>query len=291
MKTKLLISSGFALFILAYALLGRHIDEVSAKLESDSLAVKHVDRPSDKEKGNVIGQPSLTVSSVELETPEMKNARIMAKARSDYAKVLPLIDAVKTGNISNIAHVHMDRIKGEYLSFFKSLGLSDELSEAVFQMLKSEMALALARPQALKQADQGSANANHLKQLTSELKASVGEENYNRIKYWQITSQERKRTQAFKSELVSKSGTLTPEKGAIVTDALYQARQGNPISILNNPHATTQEKMAYVNDVKARLAPHLDRIEMELLTAQLTQIAEKPLLRPELLKKIPKLGQ
>jgi hypothetical protein len=40
-----------------------------------------------------------------------------------------------------------------------------------------------------------------------------------------------------------------------------------------------------------RLAPYLDTVEMEMLVKHLTQIAEKPMLPPALLNKIPKLGQ
>lgn len=291
MKTKLLILMGIGLFVCAFSILQGHIDglnngtEESVELKSDS------DNSNSQAKLSAPISTTQTISKAAIETPEAKNARIMAKARSDYAKVLPLINAVKSGDISNIAHVHMYRNKADYLAFLKSLGLSDDLSEEVFQMLKSEMALSLARPEAIKHADQGAANSAQISQQTSDLKTAVGDENYNRIKYWQSTLQERKRTQEFKLALGNKSARFTEQKEAAVIDALYQARQGNPIYVFNNPHATTQEKMTYVNDVKQRLAPYLDTVEMEMLVKHLTQIAEKPMLPPALLNKIPKLGQ
>jgi hypothetical protein len=295
MKMKHILLLGAPPFILAFCFLEWHVADLSSENE------RHEMRQATKGKTDIgLKRPtamSMLNSPANMdtmtETPEMKNARIMAQARSGFAKVSPIIDAYNSGGVAGVLRGRMDRMKSEYLAFLQSLGLSEELSEDVFQMLKVESELAvsnMSEKRASMQRGEGTQGEPFQagREVLTKLKEAVGTENYEKIKYWQLTQQEREKTQALKLELASQAVNLSAQKEAVVIDALYQARQGNPWFALNNPHASTQEKITFVNDVRARLVPSLSKVELDLLTEYLTQVAEKPLLSPNLLNQLSK---
>jgi hypothetical protein len=115
------------------------------------------------------------------ETPEMRNARIMAEFNRSHAKFKPLADGFKSGGVKGMLSAQMDMLQGEYLEFFKSLGYSSEQSAQFLQMLKEREALARESLHALTESrssgklENREADQRKILQMDSELEQALGE--------------------------------------------------------------------------------------------------------------------
>ncbi|MCX6854240.1 MAG: hypothetical protein NTV80_04975 [Verrucomicrobia bacterium] len=226
-----------------------------------------------------------------VESPQMTNERIIAEVKKSTDNLLQQSKRFKTGGLKGMLSAQLDQRENEHKEFFKLLGLSDPLSAKVFQMIKMKETVATANLKAklasLSRGEQQEAHDSELLRMEEDLKAAVGTENYDKIKYWQYTQSDRKNAQAFRLELESRGLQLTPDQEASLVAALYQARDGRPSFSLNMPFVTKDDKLGYIDNVKQRLTPKLSSSAVDLLGQYLKGVAERPLVPPELQNLLP----
>ena len=118
----------------------------------------------------------------------------------------------------------------EDMAFLKSLGLSDELRDKVYEMLTAKADLFWVHEEKIKEAAQKRENytgyISELRQMEADTEAAVGTENYGKIKYYETTPLERLQTAGFKRYLQGRSQPLTEQQEAAVVDGMVQERGG-----------------------------------------------------------------
>ena len=253
------------------------------------------------------------------ETPEMNDARASEQKRQLMASATAETDAQKA-RIKAGVNARKELSKPDDMAFLKSLGLSDALSDKVYQMIRAkddffgdhwkEMSEALRRGERTTDFDR------EYRQMNADLEAAVGPENYRKIKFWQATLGERNHTASFKRYLAGRNLPLTGQQEAAVVEAMYQARQEKTalpnimaattteekLAVFDklkarlvkasfsliSPTTSMEDKLAYIDTVKQRLTPVLSANEVALLGQHLKEVAEKSLMPPGLEKKLPK---
>ena len=216
------------------------------------------------------------IVSQAIEMPEMTKARLSAQTKQVQARVTALLDAHKSGGAKGLSNALKDRSKPEDMAFLKSLGLSDALSDKVYQMLRAKADLSWdPQPQMSEALRRG----GEVLQMNADLEAAVGAENYRKIKYWQATLLERNQMAEFKRYLQSRSLPLTEQQEAAVVEAMRQARAGSGKATfsLRAREISMEDKLAYIDTVKQSLAPVLNAKEMAHLGQHLKEVAEIPL--------------
>ena len=168
------------------------------------------------------GRPIVTQA---IETPEMKKARFSAEmSRIQASSAARKADfAAQKADPKAYNKTLKDRRKPEDMAFLKSLGLSDELRDKVYQMLRAKGDLYWEMSEALRRGETYTAYNRELLQMKADLEAAVGKENDDKIKYWEATLLERGRTAIFQQYLQSRSLPLTEQQEAAVVDAMHQA--------------------------------------------------------------------
>ena len=232
-----------------------------------------------------------------IETPEMKKARFSAEmsrfqARADAQKA---DFAAQKADPKAYNKALKDRRKPEDMAFLKSLGLSDELRDKVYQMLRTKGDLYSDHQERMSEARRRgeiyTAFGRELRQMDADLEAAVGTENSHKIKYREDTLLERYQTAEFQRYLQSRSLPLTEEQQGAVVDAMYQARDGRiGSSPLMSPGISTEDKLAYIDRVKQSLTAGLNANDVALLEQHLKEIVEAPLKRKALEESLQKRG-
>ncbi len=223
------------------------------------------------------------IVSAVIETPEMKKARVSAEITHLLAKSKPLTEAYQAGGITGMRNAHKDLSKPEDMAFLKSLGLSGELRDKVYQMLRAKGDLSSDQQEkmmeTLRRGEVYTADARELRQMHADLEAAVGTENYGKIKYYESTPVERLQTAQFKDYLQSRSLPLTEQQEAAVVEAMRQARAGSGKATfsLRAREISMEDKLAYIDTVKQSLAPVLNANDMAHLEQHLKEVAESPL--------------
>lgn len=215
-----------------------------------------------------------------IETREMMMARVDAQMSRVRASATALKDARNADPNAKI-NAQRDRRKPDDMAFLKSLGLSDDLSGEVYQMLRAKADFFTDHQkeisEALQRGEISNAYSRELVQISADLEAAVGTENYEKIKYWEATMLDRNQAAKFKSYLQGRSLPLTDQQEVAVVDALHQAREGKIGFGLIMPSTSMEDKLAYIDTVKQSLAPVLSANEVALLGQHLKEVAEQPL--------------
>lgn len=233
-------------------------------------------------------QQRLTTSATE--TPEMHNARIMAKFRKDFSQVAPVIAAFKGGGLDGLLAAQMEQWKPEYMTFLRSLGFSDQECSKIYDLVKQNQAFARAhRKEALDALAQGELGETdeELLRYESALESTMGTKNYQQLKYWEFTRQDRRHISGFEADLAKQSVKLSSEQQMAVVDALYQARKGKGTFDLNLPTVPLADKLAYIHTVTESTSAVLPKAMVDKLGLYLRSEAEKPLVPHSLQSLIP----
>ena len=224
-------------------------------------------------------QPHFTAIAKTQETPETHNARIMADYEKKMAADAVVSAAYESGGFGAEHMAQMEQWKGEYMQFFKLLGLNDALRAKVFPILQRAEALGMenfmkiseSRRKGVYQEPSNEAQSR----IIADVKGMVGAENYDKIKYWENTWTQRERAQVFEAELQRQSITLAADQTTAVVDALYKARHGQAWFDISLPFIPLSEKLAYIEEVKQTLTPVLSSSALELLGQQLRKIVDR----------------
>ena len=242
-----------------------------------------------------------TAVTQDTETPEMKKARISEQIRRLQAELaaltqpkVPTLTDAQEADFKARLNAHRDLSKAEEMAFLKSLGLSDALSDKAYQMLRAKGDLLWdqfkERSEARRRGELIPASDREFRQMSVDLEAAVGTENYRKIQYWQATAAERKQTADFMRYLQGRNLPLTEQQEAAIVRAMYRARDGKTTFPLTMSGTSLEDKLAYIDTVKQSLTPVtpvLSADEVALLGQHLKEVAEKPLPK-SLLDKIKK---
>ena len=221
------------------------------------------------------------IVSQAIETPEMKKARFSAELSRIQAQIAAqkADSAAQKADPKAFNNVLKDRKKPEDMAFLKSLGLSDELRDKVYQMLRAkgdlQWDLSQQTLEALRKVEIYTAFGRELRQMEADIEAVVGTENYGKIKYYETTLLERDQTARFKDYLQSRSLPLTEPQEAAVVDAMYQLRKGKVGFSLNSRSISMEDKLAYIDKLKESLGPVLNANDRALLEQHLKEVAGK----------------
>ena len=225
-----------------------------------------------------------------IETPEMKKARhsaeisrMKAKSSEQDSRVQAALAAMKAGPRA-ILEANRARNKPGDMAFLKSLGLSDDIRDKVYEMLGAKRNLYLdheeKKLEARLKGESYTAYSREFFQKEADIEAVVGTENYDKIKYYDNTLVERHETARFKTYLQSRSLPLTEQQEAAVVDAMVQTRAGDYLKApfdLGSPRISMEEKLAYIDKLKQSLTPVLNANDMAHLDQHLKEVAESPL--------------
>lgn len=227
-------------------------------------------------KSHRTGRP---IISEVIETSEMKMARVRGAMSRTQASATALKDARNADPKVKI-NARQDRRKPDDIAFLKSLGLSDDLSGEVYQMLRAKADFFMDHQkeisEGLRRGEISNAYSRELSQMNADLEAAVGTENNQKIKYWQDTLLDRSQAADFKRYLQGRSFPLTEQQEATVVDAMHQAREGKVGFSLMMSSTSMEDKLAYIDTVKQSLAPVLNANEVALLGQHLKEVAEQP---------------
>ncbi len=171
------------------------------------------------------------------------------------------------------------RNKPEDMAFLKLLGLSDELRDKVYEMLTARLDLYWIHEEKIREAAQKQESyalyLSEIRQKEADIKAAVGADNYDKLKYYEATGLERLETGRFKDYLQSRSLPLTEQQEAAVVDAMYQLRKGKVGFSLNSRSISMEHKLTYIDKLKQSLAPVLNANDLALLEQHLKEVAGK----------------
>lgn len=216
------------------------------------------------------------IVSQAIETPELRKARLTEQTRRIDASI-----AARKADPKASSNAQKDLRKPEDMAFLKSLGLSDELRDKVYRMLRAKGDLHWDHQEQMSEArrrgESYTAYGRELRQMDADLEAAVGTENFHKIQYWEATLLERSQTAGFQDYLQGRRLPLTEQQEAAVVDAMYQARNKRVGFALMLSHISMEDKLAYIDTVKQNLAPVLDANDVALLGQHLKEIVEAPL--------------
>ena len=211
------------------------------------------------------------------ETPE-KVEILKKRISEEISRTQANLDTMRAGPRA-VLKAHRVRTKPEDMAFLKSLGLSDELRDKVYEMLTARADLYWVQEEEIKEAPQKRESyagyLSELRQKEADIKAAVGTENYAKLKYWEATGSARLEAAKFKNYLQSRSLPLTEQQEASVVDAMHQARGGNVGYSLSSPSISMEDKLAYMNTVKQSLAPVLNANDLALLEQHMKEVADQ----------------
>lgn len=257
---KVIVFLGSTMLIAAMILLDKHVDGLGVVNEDNQPKVS---RPAPISKPAPLKPTLPTDQKSVAETPEMKNAKIMARLRSLGEQHKSLSEGLREGGVSGLMASIMERDKAEWLLYLNRLGYSAEDSEQVFQMFTNLIVM------------QGSmSEPEKVDRVRTDFFTKVGAENYHKIKHHFSTQVDRKLINEYQTELGNRSKPLTETQQATIVEAMFQSADGKP-SPLQSRTDSMSDKMAYIDRVKDRLKTVLDPHEIDSLGKHLTKIAEK----------------
>ena len=261
----------------AWRFVGTHVDIDPPA--STTLSAEKTTPVTQESTSATFARTGRPIVSEVIETPEMRKARFSAEKSRFQASVTAMNDAQRDPKA--FSNAQKDLSKPQDMAFLKSLGLSDELSEKVYQMLRAKGDLYWDHKEQMSEAFRKgeiyTALGRERLKMNADIEAVVGTENYQKIQYWEATLLDRNQTAEFKRYLQSRSLPLTEQQEAAVVDAMYQARNGKtgfPLMMSSN---SMEDKLAYIDTVKQSLAPVLSANEVSLLGQHFKEVAEKPL--------------
>ena len=211
---------------------------------------------------------------------EIPKARLSEALKQEMASATAMQDALKAGPRA-VLELGRARNKPEDMAFLKSLGLSDDIRDKVYEMLGAKRDLFWVHEEKIKEAHQKretyTGYLSEVRQMEADIEATVGTENYGKIKYYESTPVERGETARFKTYLQSRSLPLTEQQEAAVVDAMVQARVGGGKATfsLSSPSISMEDKLAYIDKLKESLAPVLNANDRALLEQHLKEVAGK----------------
>ena len=210
---------------------------------------------------------------------EIPKARLSEALKQEMASATAMQDALKAGPRA-VLELGRARNKPEDMAFLKSLGLSDDIRDKVYEMLGAKRDLFWDHEEKIKEAarkrEAYTGYVSALRQKEADIEAAVGTENYGKIKYYEANVVERHETARFKDYLQSRSLPLTEPQEAAVVDAMVQARAGGGKATfsLGSPSISMEDKLAYIDTVKQNLGTVLNANDMAHLEQHLKKTAE-----------------
>jgi hypothetical protein len=220
------------------------------------------------------GKATVSETTEKVEIAKKRLSEDMSRAQAE-------LDIIQAGPRA-VLNARRIRTKPEDMGFLKSLGLSDELRDKVYDMLTAKADLYWVHEEKIKEAAQKretyTGYINELRQMEADIEAAVGTENYGKIRYYERTPLERLQTARFKSYLQSRSLPLTEQQEAAVVDAMVQGRAGSGKAsfALGSPSISMGDKLAYIDRVKQSLGTVLNANDMAFLEQYLKEVAESP---------------
>lgn len=281
-----------------------------------SLPAQKTTPSTQKATSDTSPRTSRPIVSEVIETPEMKRARFSAEmSRIQASSAARKADfALLKTDPKAYRNALRDRHKPEDMAFLKSLGLSDELRDKVYQMLRAKAELYSDHQEKIMEAlrrgeidtaygrerlqmnahpvspwlRESATYGREVLQMNADLEAAVGTENYGKIKYYEATLLERGETARFQRYLQSRSLPLTEQQEAAVVEAMRQARVGGgkPNLSLISSGFSMEDKLAYIDTVKQSVAPVLNANDLAHLGQYLKDVAESDLKSEALNEKI-----
>lgn len=221
------------------------------------------------------GKPTVSETAEKVEIAKKRLSEDMSRAQAT-------LDTMRAGPRATLK-TRRDSNKPEDMAFLKSLGLSDELRDKVYDMLTAKADLFWVHEAKIKEAAQKRESytgyVSELRQMEADIEAAVGTENYGKIKYYETTPLERHQTARFKTYLQSRSLPLTEQQEAAVVEAMRQARAGGGKATfsLSSPSISMEDKLAYIDTVKQSLGTVLNANDMAFLEQHLKEAAESAL--------------
>ena len=251
------------------------IDKLAEPLNNASLPVQQTTPGTPKTAPvtalRTTGKPTNSETTEKVEILKKRISEGMSRTQAS-------LDTMRAGPKATLK-ASRDRNKPEDMAFLKSLGLSDDLRDKVYDMLTAKADLYWVHEEKIKEAPQERESyagyISELRQKGAEIEATVGTENYAKIKYWQTTELARLEVAKFKNYLQSRSLPLTEQQEASVVDAMHQARGGNVGYSLTSPSISMEDKLAYMNTVKQSLALVLNANDLALLEQHMKEVADQ----------------
>ncbi len=268
---KIIVSLGLVMLLAATILLDKHVEGlgmVNEDTHSKKIGPAPLSKPALLKPELPTGQKSVA------ETPEMKNAKIMAELRSSKEKIKPLMDGLKDGGNAGLVAAIMERDKAEWLRYLSTLGYSAEVSEQVFQMFKNLIVVQTANLNSSPSTSDSVGGYLEVDQVRNEFISKVGMENYYKVKHQFATQADRNLINEYQDELGNQSKPLTDAQRAAIVEAMFESANGKP-SPLQSRADSLGDKIAYIDRVKERLKPVLDTLEIASVYNYLKKIAEE----------------
>jgi hypothetical protein len=250
------------------------IDKVVEPSKSASLPGQQTAPPAPKTTPVTVlrttGKPTVSENREKVEIAKKFIGDEISRAQAN-------LDTMRAGPRA-VLRAHRDRTRPEDVAFLKSLGLSDELRDKVYDMLTARADLYWVHEEKIKEAAQKRESytgyISEMRQKEADIKAAVGTENYAKLKYYESTPVERGETARFKTFLQSRSLPLTEQREAAVVDAMVRSRRVG--FSLGSPSISMEDKLAYIATVKQNLGTVLNANDMAFLEQHLKEAAELP---------------
>ena len=256
------------------------IDKIAEPQTNASLPAPEATSPTPKAtpatSHRTTDRPIVSETAQKAEIPK---ARLSEAVKQEMASATGKMDTLKAGPRA-IFKAQWDRNKPEDMAFLKSLGLSDDIRDKVYDMLTAKADLFWVHEEKILEAPlkgerYPAAYFSELRQKEADIEAAVGTENYDKLKYYEATAMERHQTARFKDYLQGRSQPLTEQQEAAVVDAMYQLRKGKVGFSLNSRSISMEDKLAYIDKLKESLGPVLNANDRALLEQHLKEVAGK----------------